>query len=363
MFGSTVLDVAIALVFVFLLFSLVVSALNEVWLSFLDKRADFLAEGLAELLQDPRRTAVNHWNPFQKKKRSPAVAHLCDHGLLNALSRRKNGMPSYIDAEAFAAAVLDLIAPADPKASRTLADFRSGVAQIQNEHLKQSLTAILDAADNDLAQFKTGICAWFDRSMERVSGWYKRYVQLWLLFLALALAVGCNVDTVHIVHALSIDPKLRAAMVTEATTYTQKHRSEAAAPAPNDASRPDGTAESTPSNNEDATTKSDVINAVTDPRFASFQAALAALDQLRLPIGWDASERAYLYDKAPRWGHVMSAIFGWFVTALAASLGAPFWFDILQRFVNLRNAGRAPNEKELATKKPEQGEATLNSRP
>ena len=80
---GAILDVAIALVFVFGLFSLIVSALNEIWLSFMDKRADFLIEGLAELLQDPDRKPVNHWNWFQAKRPSPAVAKLCDHGLIN----------------------------------------------------------------------------------------------------------------------------------------------------------------------------------------------------------------------------------------------------------------------------------------
>ncbi len=35
---------------------------------------------------------------------------------------------------------------------------------------------------------------------------------------------------------------------------------------------------------------------------------------------------------------------GWLVTILAISLGAPFWFDVLNKFMNLRNTGRAPDE-------------------
>ncbi len=324
---GAILDVAIALVFVFGLFSVVVSALNEIWLSFMDKRADFLVEGLAELLQDPRRTPVNHWNWFQKKKPSPAVAHLCEHGLINALSRTKKGIPSYIAVESFVPAMLDLIKPADPAIDRTLANFRESIDKIQNTQLKQSLTAILDGAGNDLHQFKAGICAWYDRTMDRVSGWYKRYVQMWLLYLALFLSISANVDTVHIVHELSLDPQLRAALVKEATAYSEKHAQEAGAPAPSDAS---GLAQ--------LLTKS--------------QAKLATLYQLRLPIGWDAQQRAYFYDQHTRWDHVLTAIVGWFITALAASLGAPFWFDLLQRFINIRAAGRAPDEKELPTKKP-----------
>jgi len=38
-------------------------------------------------------------------------------------------------------------------------------------------------------------------------------------------------------------------------------------------------------------------------------------------------------------------IIGWLLTILAVSLGAPFWFDVLNRFMNLRSAGNAPSEK------------------
>jgi hypothetical protein len=33
---------------------------------------------------------------------------------------------------------------------------------------------------------------------------------------------------------------------------------------------------------------------------------------------------------------------GWILTALAVSLGAPFWFDVLNNFVNLRLSGAKP---------------------
>ena len=323
---GAILDVAVALVFVFGLFSLIVSALNEIWLSFMDKRADFLIEGLAELLQDPDRKPVKHWNWFQTKRPSPAVAKLCDHGLINALARTKKGIPSYIATESFVPALLDLIRPANPATDRTLADFRESIDKISNAHLKQSLTAILDGAANDLEKFKAGISAWYDRTMDRVSGWYKRYVQLWLLYLALGLSVGANVDTIHIVHELSLDPQLREALVKEATAYAQKQTQESTAPAPSDA-------------------------AGLSHLLTKSQEKLTTLYQLRLPIGWDMQQRAYFYDQHTRWNHVLTAIVGWFITALAASLGAPFWFDILQRFVNIRAAGRAPDEKDLPTKK------------
>lgn len=317
MFGSAALEVAIAIIFIFLLFSLVVSALNEVWLSRFDKRGDFLAEGLGELFQDPARVRLHHWNWFEKKKLPPTVAQFYQHGLINALSR-KDRWPSYIGGTAFLAAVLDFITPSSTTSTRTLDDFRAGIEKIANPQLKQSLVSILDAAENDLGKFKKGISDWFDLSMERVTGWYKRYAQCWLLILGLALAIACNVDMIRIIHVLSIDPKVREAVVANATAYVQKQNAE-------------------PANSQ---------NAAPD-----FKSALAQLNQPQLPIGWDASARSYLFENGTlHRDHAVSAIFGWLVTALAASLGAPFWFDTLQRFINIRANGRAPGEKELPTK-------------
>src|SRR5947207_2205478 len=135
----TVLNFAIGITFIYLLFSFVVSALNEFWLTYLDKRADFLKQGLEQLLQDPEK-----------------VRQVLEHGLVDALSRSTNGTPSYIGVEPFTAAVLDVIKSADPNTVRKISDFQTSIAALPNSKLKQSLTAILDSAENDLASFKKG---------------------------------------------------------------------------------------------------------------------------------------------------------------------------------------------------------------
>lgn len=108
----TIINLAIGIAFIYLLFSLVVTAFNEIWLSFLDKRAAFLQEGLTQLLQD-----------------NAKVTEFLKHGLIDSLSRKSDGFPAYIPAEAFTAAVLDLIKKPDStaEASRTLADFKSAI--------------------------------------------------------------------------------------------------------------------------------------------------------------------------------------------------------------------------------------------
>ncbi len=39
----------------------------------------------------------------------------------------------------------------------------------------------------------------------------------------------------------------------------------------------------------------------------------------------------------------LKAILGWMVTAIAISMGANFWFDLLGKVINVRNTGGKPS--------------------
>lgn len=384
------IDLIIGLSFVFLLFSLVVTAANEIWLSFLDRRAAFLQEGLHELLQESSALRTSGWlrtawrrlrpsrkpadsapGPSPAEENAPgaetaapsappggAVDAIVQHGLVSALSRHgTSGQPTYIPADAFVSALLDYVCPLVAGADRSLADIREALTRridtrTINPRLGQSLLALLDStrADidqtrSDLQKFRDAITRWFEDSMNRVTGWYKRYAQTWLFVLAFLLAVGLNVDAIRLAQALYADPKLRDAVVAQATAFNGS---------PSDERPRDATA-----------------------ALEKYDRAVSTLQNASLPIGWASpfSQRllrvfptlegvrngtftAQLFDLrilAPKlssafglWG---SALTGWLVTALAASLGAPFWFDTLQRFINLRANGRSPEEKDLKIRK------------
>jgi hypothetical protein len=66
--------------------------------------------------------------------------------------------------------------------------------------------------------------------------------------------------------------------------------------------------------------------------------AAAQLAGLGLPLGWTAGKISALADPLA----LVAKLFGLLVTALAVSLGAPFWFDTLQLFLNIRTAGPKP---------------------
>lgn len=45
-------------------------------------------------------------------------------------------------------------------------------------------------------------------------------------------------------------------------------------------------------------------------------------------------------------GGLKQATLGWLVTAIAIAMGAPFWFDLLGRLLNVRNAGAPPSDED-----------------
>lgn len=277
MFGSTILDLAIGLIFAFLIVSLVTSAATEMVASALSWRANTLLQGIKDLLNDPQFTGL-------------ALA-LYNHGLVNprssgnaASQSQLSAQPSYIDPKQFADALIDLTGVA---AGANVADMQTKInAAVTDPQIRIVLNGIVARAGTNIDGVRTGIANWFDNAMDRVSGVYKRKTQLWSLGIALVLVILLNVDTIKIAQALWDQPTLVKALPPATTGET-------------------------------------------------VQQALQQLQNLGLPFGWDQPAITY-FMTGPNW---LFVIFGWLITAVATLFGAPFWFDTLQRFVQLRGTG------------------------
>lgn len=80
------------------------------------------------------------------------------------------------------------------------------------------------------------------------------------------------------------------------------------------------------------------------------KAAQQILEQIPLPFGWKEVRTQFpsssvpfgVFRSRPTSGDGVWIVFGWLLTALATSLGAPFWFDTLQKCLRLRTAGPKP---------------------
>lgn len=332
MFGSVVIDVVIGLTLVYLLLSLVSSAIREGLASIFKSRARFLHRGVSELLGDPT-----------------LVADLYKHPLVSALyrgpydeAREKHDLPSYIPSRNFALALLDMAArgrdarnplTATAEASRLSLDaVRRQVWLLRNEPVQRVILSAIDTASDDLNTALENVQDWFDASMERVSGWYKRRTQLVLFIVGLATTIACDADTVRIANQLYRDPARRDAAVAMAAAVGRDTALAKTLGAGTSTARPSTASDSIPTRNADVA-----------------RGAVARLDSLGLPIAW-----ADVHAARDIPGHIVAALLGWLLTAFAISLGAPFWFEMLNRVMAIRSTVKAresaPQEAEQRRK-------------
>ncbi len=311
-------NVAIGMAFIYLLFALMCTTVNEIIASAFDKRAKMLREGMRILVgNDLTQTLYEH----------PAIATLG--------RRRKKGelpLPSYIPAGRFAQAVTDHVTGNDPVTNLVAA--REGISKLPDATAKQ-LLALLDLSRDDPHVFQARVQEWYEQMMDRVSGWYKRYVQRQTYVLAVVLVLLFNLDSVALIERLWSDSAFRSTVVEQAKTRIQASEGvempvvDYTEGAKSDAGRPVQTGTVTLTDSEKQLLSS----------LAGWQKELSRL-QAQLQLAGDNFDTRYQWFK----GVVQDHIFGWILTVLALSLGAPFWFDTLNRFMNIRNAGRAPDE-------------------
>src|SRR5438132_6933264 len=223
MFGSQILDVAIGMIFVFLLLSSICSALNEIIEAKLKNRAKNLELGIRNLLGNDKLA-----NDF------------FDHALIGGLFK-DDKKPSYIPSRTFALALMNLVAPTawDTDKKNPLTAFRETVSQLRDDSpaapIKKALLALADDAQGDITKLRTNIENWYDDTMDRVSGWYKRRTHTIIIFLGLGIAVALNADSAYIARNLSNDAALRNSLVSAAQAFAQKENPK---PSPSPASAP-----------------------------------------------------------------------------------------------------------------------------
>ncbi|PSR52319.1 hypothetical protein AHMF7605_01670 [Adhaeribacter arboris] len=321
------LDVFIGIIFLYLLLSFICSAINEIVEGILKRRAADLHRGIHELLHNNQDNRL-----LDKLYTHPLIASLY-RGKYN--SRSKKNLPSYIPASNFAWALLDIILPASsttvsgaagggtPESEITgnvssLKSLRKAVLDYPNFPVQQAVLALIDAAEGDINKVRQNIESWYNSSMDRVAGWYKRRVQMILLFLGIFLAVAMNADTISIFKSLANDPALRNSLVSASAEYAKTTVADAQAGKPEE----------------------------------RIEANLQKINALRLPIGWDwqdnrkvglhqSNASLAIPNSVSGW---VSKVIGWVITGLAVSLGAPFWFDLLNKMMVIRSTVK-PHEK------------------
>jgi len=310
MFGSGVLEVAIGLALVYLLLSLACTVVNEWIAGVVGLRASNLEAGIRSLFNEG---ALN-----EHKLLADA---LYEHGLVQSLYRqdwldrvlKRPGRPSYIPARTFAIALLDILVPADANGSKDIAALRSVVSKLPESKAREALLALLGHVQGDMGNARTAVEAWYNDAMDRVAGWYKRKSQMILVCLAVIVACTSNTDSILVARTLWGNPELRASTAAAAQAYVG-----------GGSSGQGGQTNSQPTADEQVKKVKDINE---------------KLQGLQLPIGWPGGEESGEYSRRFPGDafHVFFRLMGWFFTAIALSLGAPFWFDLLNKFMVVRS--------------------------
>jgi hypothetical protein len=300
-FGSQILEVAIGLVLAFFLLATAASAVVEGVSALLKKRATDLENSLNDMLGAPAKAPG----------RVPQEVTATKLFQMIVPAKKK---PSYLSAKAFANSIGEIIAEAR-SASQTGQDLYDKLPT----NLKEWLEPVVKEVGADATAIKARLESWFDERMARLEGTYKRWAQLLLFFIGLALVIGTNASAYRMAAVLYSDPAVRSAVTQSATSTATTGVS---------------SSPQTIQNN---------IKSVAD--------AVGSLDSLGLPVGWHNWNQP---------GSTWGVIAGWFVTAALLMLGAPFWFGLLSKLVSLRSTGQRPPK---ASDDPTSATATLRQAP
>ncbi|MBI5305319.1 MAG: hypothetical protein HY868_24520 [Chloroflexi bacterium] len=194
MFGSTIIDVAIGLIFVYFLLSTISSKINDLIAGWMQWRAKDLAVGIRTLLADPQLTTK-----------------VLSHPLVQGLTGKEGKALTYIPANTFALAFFDAIAPAANEPTG-LDKVRASAMQMPDSSVRQAVISIVDAANGNMVQARNQVETWFNSAMDRVSLVYRQRIQVLTVFVALAVTLIFGADSLAIGNSLWREPGLRAAV-------------------------------------------------------------------------------------------------------------------------------------------------------
>jgi hypothetical protein len=231
-------------------------------------------------------------------------------------------------------------------------------AQKMLEDIKNRATAAAAKGEDMIAAFRSNAETWFDEVMARASGWYKRKAIVFSAIWGLVVAVLLNIDSLAVVSTLYTDPTTRAAIVAEA-----------------------GAMQTLPEQGDETEQPQETLDKTE-----------RKLSKLGLPVGWtfagadtcaefQASDTPMLswYQYVPLWKQEvwesrcivpanaanlpsgLTAYFwpvkvvGWLLSGAMAAQGAPFWFDIMKKLINVRNTGTNPTEERAKKEAQSQG--------
>lgn len=326
MFGSGILDLVIGLIFIYFIMSLICSSIREIFANLGDLRHQHLRDWFINIFKD---------KSFGDE--------IMNHHLIAGLTT-KDKKPSYIPDNIFSTVVFDLFVnkwnnkseSSDPdesirdKLSFTFEELKTAIenSNVLKDDLRRILVQFAGESEN-LSHFRTRVETWFNQAMTEAAGTYKQRSQWWILFVSLIATVALNIDSISVARFLYENPEVREQFAETAANMAR------------DSSFQTFDLSQYPTVLDSTIQQGDSIFVNINVNLKQIAAYKDLMQQSSLPIGWSNQSFWGLTDKA--W---WTRFIGWLMTAIAVSMGAPFWFDMLNKLSNIRSSSKPPAEKE-----------------
>jgi hypothetical protein len=302
--------------FLFLMFSAACSAIQEIVANALRWRAKTLEKGLAGLFLS---------EGFKEELyKTPLLEGLCSPNAIGNLTRK----PSYIPSSTLAMAVLHLA----QEKKMDLTGPAGALATTDSLARTESLLRTILRGSATFEEQKAKLEDWYNNSMSRVSGWYKRKSHMTLWIIAIVICLAFNADSIALGNAFWNDPTLRAAINEAATDYVKNAPTTESKDSFERLNRVRQQLTTIPLGWCRVSSPTD-LKGVCWPNLAG---SIRVTDPMDVPLG----DPRRVVGSASDW--IFWKLIGIALTALAISQGAPFWFDLLQKVVNLRLGGNPP---------------------
>lgn len=318
-----ILDLAIGLIVFFTLFSVVCSAITESVISWLKLRPKHLRAGIEAILDEDLTKKF-----FENRRIESLVVRKPKVSRGTSSEAKRSFAPSYLEPETFSSVLISILAPqtsADPTAaleeicseireakwvdslpqdpkpccarrkSNEIAEVVGGYAQSKG----------LSGSASGVERAKEAIEFWFNESQNRRAGQFKREASWITLLTAAALVLAINADTLVIADHFAHSEQARVEAVDTAEALS---------------------GEDTVKEREEQPSAEEVVY---------------DLDALSLPLGWNHSAQLIHDECGKTIGAVLMKSVGLLLTIALVSLGAPFWFQVLRKIVDLRSSGKA----------------------
>jgi hypothetical protein len=323
------LDVLIGLIVIYLVLGLACTVINE-WIdATLHVRSGQLRKSIFKMLSN-----LNEKSLGEK---------FFNHAMIKGLERETNfglyprqDQPTYISHRTFRETLLDILKSTingqTLNFEGTFAELEGSLLKLPDSDIKTQLLMLVSEvkrttqkSEEQMTAFQAAMDKWFDEAMERTSDWYKRRVQLWTFFSGALLCAILNIDTLNMAQYLWQNPEARAAYIKAADKLVSQ-------------TSPDSVVLNSLKKQLSKGDSLHIARAKLDSLATHIRTQLA--QGTSLPIGWET-------EQGSGWKYWLKKLAGLIISIGAISAGAPFWFDMLKKVMNIRNALKVKTVEEI----------------